>query len=348
MSPEKDNLTSNNLPLVALVGPTNAGKSTLFNRLTGGYQAVTAKEEATTRDRVYGLGNWQNRYFNLVDTAGLVDETGGLHALSREQMEVAAKEADLILFAYDGRGGLTQAIKDQLNIFRKTGRVWLVANKVDSYEVEEKLKSEDHLGLPFYVISARTGRRVGDLADDLIEKLKAPTTLPKHNKPMIALLGRPNVGKSTLLNALTETDRAIVSTIPGTTRDVVTANLEIDGDDYLVADTAGVRRRGKIVVGAELFSLKRTANAIAESDAVLILIDAAEGTTRGDLHMLDFAKDLRKPILLVFNKADLLDESGFTKMHPFLQKYDQVSISALNRTGLEQIIDWIKEKTKKS
>lgn len=330
------------LPLVALVGPTNAGKSTLFNRLSGGYQAVTAKEAATTRDRIYGLANWQGHYFNLVDTAGLIEDEDDLHALGRTQMEVAAKEADLILFVFDGRKGLDQTTKNQLNIFRKTGKLWLIANKIDVYEVEQKVKAEDHLGLPFYIISARTSRRVGDLLDAVITQIKAPTELPQLTKPLIALIGRPNVGKSTLLNALTQTERSIVSTIPGTTRDVVTGDLELEGRTFLLADTAGVRRRGKIEVGPEMFSLKRTVSAVAEASAVIILIDAVEGTTRGDLHLLDFAKQLKKPILLVFNKSDLLGESGFTKIHPFLQKYDQVGISALNQEGLDQIIAWIK------
>jgi len=331
------------LPLVALVGPTNAGKSTLFNRLTGGFQAVTAKEEATTRDRIYGLANWQNRYFNVVDTAGLIDNEEDIHQLSRQQMEVASEQADLILFVYDGREGLTQNIKNQLNAFRKTGKLWLVANKVDSYEVEQKLSTEDHLGLPFYSLSARTSRRVGDLLDSIVAEVKAKKELTPNTKPLVALIGRPNVGKSTLLNALTKDERSIVSTIPGTTRDVVTSEVTMGDREFLLADTAGVRRRGKIEVGPESFSLKRTVNAIAQSTAVILLIDASEGTTRGDLHLLDFAKSLKKPFLLVFNKSDLLPEDGFTKMHPFLQKYDQVGISALNKDGLGQIVTWIKK-----
>ncbi|HUD20973.1 MAG TPA: ribosome biogenesis GTPase Der [Candidatus Saccharimonadales bacterium] len=337
MSEQKIN---NELPLVAIIGPTNAGKSTLFNRLTGSWQAVTAKEESTTRDRVFGEVDWQNKRFAIVDTAGLVEDESNLYKVIHEQTVVAIEEADLILFVYDATD-LEPAHKEYLNTLRGRDNIWLVANKVDNFDREKKVERLDHLGWPYFEVSAATGRGTGDLLEAIVNYLPVEQT-KKEDLPVIALVGRPNVGKSTLLNALTKSQRAVVSPVSGTTRDIVTAKLNLNGQAYLLADTAGVRRRGQIEVGIEKFSVKRTLTAIAQASAVIVLVDATEGLTRGDLHLIYFAKEEQKPILVLFNKTDLLNEKSDISPRR-LTKFDQIAISAANKTNLTQVTDWITE-----
>lgn len=335
--------TASTLPLVALIGPTNAGKSTLFNRLTGSWQAVTAKEESTTRDRVYGEVTWQKLRFNVIDTGGLTTDASDLYQEIKNQTVAAINEADLILFVYDGRAGLQPNDQQFLNQLRTKKTVWLVANKIDTYVTEQKLTSLHYLDLPFHALSASTGRGVGDLLEELSKALPL-TDLTAHHQPVVALIGRPNVGKSTLLNTLVAENRAVVSPIAGTTRDVVTAQLTIGDRVFLLADTAGVRRRGKIEVGPEKFSVKRTLTTIAQADAVLVLIDANEGTTRGDLHLLYYAKELEKPTLLIINKIDTAEGKNIS-VHQYLHKFDQVLISAKENTNTEAVTTWLLDHT---
>ena len=237
--------------------------------------------------------------------------------------------------------GLTGTEKQFLDSLRGKKTVWLVANKIDSLAMEQKVEKLEGIGFPYHEVSAVTGRSCGDLLEEVAKTLP-DIKLPELTMPVIALVGRPNVGKSTLVNALTKTDRAVVSPVAGTTRDIVTAELTLDGKTYLLADTAGVRRRGQIEAGAEKFSVKRTMTAIAQSSAVLVLIDSTIGTTRGDLHLIYFAHQLKKPTLLVFNKIDLL-KTDVTVQHKHTGKFDQVAISALNSEGVEDIADWIKK-----
>lgn len=328
------------LPLVALVGPTNAGKSTLFNRLTGSWQAITAKEESTTRDRVYGEVEWQSQSFALVDTGGLADDESEIYKAIRNQTIQAVEEADLILFLYDGHTGIQGPAKEFLDSLRGRKTVWLVANKVDSFTREKKIERLSDIGFPYFEVSGITGRGTGDLLDEITKVL--PFRLEATNaQPIVAIVGRPNVGKSSLLNALIDSERAVVSPVAGTTRDIVTAKLSLGDREFLLADTAGVRRRGSIDRGVEAFSVKRTLTAINQADAVIVLIDASEGTTRGDLHLIYFARELKKPVLLVFNKADLAPNHR-TSYHGHLDKFEQVAISAKYKENINKVADWLK------
>ncbi len=357
--PQTTEKESVQLPLVALVGPTNAGKSTLFNRLTGSWQAITAREESTTRDRIYGEVEWQGHKFNIVDTGGFIEtdnshfsaptrtnepesEEKELYKKIKSQTLQAVEEADIILFVYDVTLGISVADKKFINNVRKDKNIWLIANKVDSQERREQLEDYQFLGLPTAQISSISGKGVGDLLELLTDQF--PASIPNIPRQLIvALIGRPNVGKSTLLNALTQSDRAVVSPVAGTTRDIVTGELTIDGKKYLLADTAGVRRRGRITRGPEDFSVKRTLAAISQAAAVLVLLDATEGTTRGDLHLIYFAHAMKKPVLIILNKIDLV-QSKQVPYYRYLSKFDHVVISATKKENTEKVIDWIKAK----
>lgn len=334
----------NGIPIVALVGPTNAGKSTLFNRLTGSWQAVTAKEESTTRDRVYGEVNWQGNDFTLVDTGGLVDDESELYQKIYQQTLAAIEEADLVLFVYDAREGLVGQSKQFLDKLRGKKPMWLISNKVDSIEQEQRIVRLDSLGLPYYEVSASTGRGSGDLLEEISYYLPR-TKLTPHTLPIIALAGRPNVGKSTLLNALVEEERAVVSPIAGTTRDVVTAKLDLNGKEYLLADTAGVRRRGRIDRGIETFSVRRTLTAVAQASSVIVVIDATQGTTRGDMHLLYYAQELKKPTLLVINKMDLVNDKPMWFHKHVAKRFESIQISALEHTNIPAVAQWIEKNT---
>jgi len=333
------------LPLVALIGPTNAGKSTLFNRLTGSWQAVTARESGTTRDRVYGEVAWNRKVFNLIDTGGIVEDESELNQRVFVQMQKASEEADIILFVYDAIEGLTASNKEYLNKLRGKN-VWLVANKIDSHLREKKADRQPKLGLPYYEVSGATGRGTGDLLDAITDEivLAQPTAV---DQPIIAIIGRPNVGKSSILNTLTEQDRSVVSDVSGTTRDVVTEKITIDGQEFILADTAGIRRRGKIEVGAESFSVKRALTAINQATLVMVIVDASVGSTRGDLHLIYYAVELKKPTIIVFNKADLLGNQSVS-YHGHISRYDHIVVSAKTGAGIDKLKDWIVSQAQKT
>jgi GTP-binding protein len=258
-----------------------------------------------------------------------------------QQTLLAVEEADIVLFVFDAVEGMTPTDLQFLKRLRAKKIVWLLANKVDSHKRFETLSTYEYLQLPSFPVSATSGKGIGDMLEALSEALpKSENTI--REQPIIALIGRPNVGKSTLLNALTQTDRAVVSPVAGTTRDIVTGSLKIDDKEFLLADTAGVRRRGRIEVGPESFSVKRTLAAISQANAVLVLLDASEGTTRGDLHLIYFAKALEKPILLVLNKIDLVPAKQ-VPFYRYLNKFPNVAISAKDGENIEEILDWVRE-----
>lgn len=328
---------------MALIGPTNAGKSTLFNRLTGSWQAITTREESTTRDRIYGDVNWQGRQFSLIDTGGLASGDSALYQKIKIHSLKAASEADLILFVFDARVGLSPDDKQFLGRLKQRP-IWLVANKVDTEKIDAQTVY-DYLGLPFFKIAASTGRGVGDLLNKIIDELKPPPRkLDTDQKSVVAIIGRPNVGKSTLLNSLLRKERALTSPIPGTTRDVVSDNLVIGNQQFILVDTAGIRRKGKISRGIEKFSVKRALEIINNASAVLILIDATEGSTRGDLHLIYRAANLGKPILIIFNKVDLVEDETKIAFHHHLTRFDYLKVSALTGEGIEKIKAWLLSK----
>ncbi len=319
-------------PLVALVGRPNVGKSTLFNRLVGERLAIVDAIPGTTRDRIYAESEWNGRSFGVVDTGGIDPTHGGRTPLStgsvdfideiRQQALVAVQDADAILFVTDGESGVTAPDREVADILRRSqkkladGRLWppifLVVNKSESAERRASAVEFYELGLGEpYAISAVHGTSTGDLLDDLVASF--PEGGEEEDESVkIAIVGKPNAGKSSLLNKLVGEQRAIVSPIPGTTRDAVDTKIEVGGLAVTLIDTAGIRRRGKIEHGVEQYSVLRSFKAIERADVVLLMIDAVTGITAQDAHIAGFILEAWKSCVVLVNKWDAVDKDSFT------------------------------------
>jgi len=298
-------------PVVAIVGRPNVGKSTLFNRIVGKRAAIVESKPGVTRDSLYMDADWAGYRFTVVDTGGL--EFGDLDELKarvRRQAEVAIEEAQVILFMVDARAGLTPLDEEVAQILRRTKKpVILVANKAEK-PAEPRLFEFYKLGLgePFSV-SAAQGLNTGDLLDKVIELLSVKKQEDCDTDTIkIAVVGRPNVGKSTLVNAVLNKERVIVSDMPGTTRDAVDTFFERDGKPYVIIDTAGIRRRGKIKAEIERYSIVRALRAVDRCDVALIMLDAVEGVTMQDKRIAGYVHEGGKGNILVVNKWDLLEK----------------------------------------
>jgi GTP-binding protein len=312
-------------PIVAIVGRPNVGKSSLFNRLVGERRAIVEDMPGTTRDRVYGTTDWGGVEFTVVDTAGLLGEdeaaVGSMAEIlkhTREQVQSAIDEADVILFLVDVKIGPSGGDLEFADMLRRTDKpTILVVNKADSLSRREDAVEFYNLGLGDpYPISAYHGSGTGDLLDRIVESLPESEEEPDTEGPRIAIAGRPNVGKSRLLNAILGQERSIVSDVPGTTRDSIDTQIEWEGETVTLIDTAGIRRRGRIDPGVERFSVLRSMRSIERSDVVLLLIDATEGFTAQDLHIAGFIDEQKKGCVVVINKWDLI-EKGSTTMEEY-------------------------------
>ncbi|HEU5013020.1 MAG TPA: ribosome biogenesis GTPase Der [Roseiflexaceae bacterium] len=320
-------------PIVAIVGRPNVGKSTFFNRLIGERKAIVEDVPGTTRDRLYGDSEWNGRVFTVVDTAGLLFEGDDLpegtpqseiaeHA--RAQAELAMAEADAILFLVDARSGLTAADAEVADVLRASDKpVILAANKADSAErsMDAVEFYELNLGEPI-PMSAYHGIGTGDVLDALAEALPIVEGDDNEASVRIAIVGRPNVGKSSLVNRLLGQERSVVSSIAGTTRDSIDTMLDVNGAQVLLIDTAGIRRRGKIEQGIEKYSVLRALRAIERSDVALLLIDAEEGVTAQDTHIAGMILEQLKGVAILVNKWDLVvkDEETFNTFTRYLQE----------------------------
>jgi GTP-binding protein len=304
-------------PIVAIVGRPNVGKSTLFNRLAGERIAIVEDQPGTTRDRVYADMTWGERELTIVDTGGFEPRPDSdLRQKVKHQAEVAIEEADVILFMVDVIDGVTipdQEIAEALRRSRKP--IILAVNKADSAQRREGVFQFHELGMGEPVaISAYHGSGVADLMDEVCAKL--PPSAPAVEEPemlKIAIVGRPNVGKSMLLNAILGQERAIVSETPGTTRDAIDTVFKYNSEPILFIDTAGIRRRGKVEVGIERFSVMRALNAISRADVVLLVIDVSEVMNAQDMHIAGYIHEALKGIVVVVNKWDLAGELGVEK-----------------------------------
>jgi GTP-binding protein len=352
------------LPVVSIVGRPNVGKSTIFNRLIGSRKAIVDDQYGVTRDRHYGESFWNGRDFNLIDTGGyLTGETDVMVKGIREQVHIALEESDVILFVVDAEAGITSLDKEVAQILRQQEKpVLLIANKADNEERE--LNASEFYGLGFeelFAISAVSGRGTGDLMDCLVEKLPEEQKHEESKIPKLAIIGRPNVGKSSFVNALLNDERCIVTDIPGTTRDSINSKLEYDGREYILIDTAGLRKQRKVKENVEFYSTVRTDRALKECDVAILMLDAMRGFEAQDKHILSEAEKYNKGIVIALNKWDLVPDKD-TNVHKEFEEYVYshvpgmnyvpiVSISALNRQRIYKVInvaDFVLQERKKS
>ncbi|MEZ4665435.1 MAG: ribosome biogenesis GTPase Der [Thermomicrobiales bacterium] len=309
-------------PIVAIVGRPNVGKSALFNRLIGERVAIVEDEPGTTRDRVYGTTDWRGLEFTLVDTGGLQDEeeieassVAEIARRTRDQARSAISEADVIVFMVDSKNGLTSGDYEVADLLRRTDKPTILgANKADNLERRDSVFEFYELGLGEPIaLSALHGTGTGDLLDAIVEALPhSDEDEIEFEGPNIAIVGRPNVGKSRLVNALLGQERAIVSDVPGTTRDSLDTHLEWNGSPVTLIDTAGIRRRGRVETGIEQYSVLRSMRAIDRSDVVLMVVDATEPFTAQDLHIAGYVEEQKKGIVVVVNKWDLIEKDTYT------------------------------------
>ncbi len=324
------------LPLVAIVGRPNVGKSTLFNRLLGKRDAIVDDVSGVTRDRNYGESDWIGKKFRLIDTGGYVPESSDLfESAIREQVETAISEADAIIFLLDFKAGLNPIDKIISNLLRQSGKKYfVVVNKVDNEIQKQSLSEFYELGVEtVYNISALSGRRLGDLLDDITADFPAFDETPEDPRLKIAIVGRPNVGKSSLTNALLGQERSIVTDIPGTTRDSIDSILKYYGEEIILIDTAGLRKKSKVQESIEFFSNLRTYKAIGECDVAIVLIDAMLGFESQDQKIIDEVIRWRKGLIIAVNKWDLIEKDQNTA-----QQFEKAIRSKLGTADFAPII----------
>jgi GTP-binding protein len=348
--------TKNKIPTVLLVGKSNVGKSTLFNKLIGRRKAIVADESGTTRDAVVDRVVWYDKQFQVVDTCGIFEgREDEIYEKSREMTIKALEESDLVLFIVDGRNGIASEDYTIAELLRKSGcDVLIVANKVENEKVYEKVYSELFslgFGEPF-PISAEQSKNLDDLVESVIKKLEEKgynLEMPPEEKNTIrvTIAGKPNAGKSSIFNMIVNEERALVTPIAGTTRDIIDEFIEINGRNYLFVDTAGLRRKSKIDVFIERISTLRTIESIERSDVVVLVIDATEGITRQDQRIAGLAEKNGKGTVIVLNKWDLI-KNAERKVKEFLDEVHEklyfidyspvIFTSAVNKVGYKELI----------
>ncbi|MCE9625960.1 MAG: ribosome biogenesis GTPase Der [Deltaproteobacteria bacterium] len=345
---------SSQLPKIAIVGVPNVGKSTLFNRLIGRKQAIVDDIPGVTRDRQYGVTDWEGRYFTVIDTGGFVPETehDSLEKNVKEQALLAVEEADLVCFVVDGRFGRTPAEEALARILRKqTKPVILAVNKIDSIDQERLLGEFYKLGFPNTIpVSAEMSRGVSDLLDKVLEILPVEAGNAEEKSDLkLAILGRPNVGKSTLLNALIGEERAVVHHKAGTTRDPLNIRLERGTRTIEIVDTAGIRRKSQSEGKLEKVSVLKALKTAEKSNLVLVVVDAKEGVTAQDAKVLGYAQERGRGMLLVLNKWDLVPAGTTIKDYKksIVDKYKRldyvpiIAVSAKHQRGMKNLFELI-------
>ncbi|MFC0470303.1 ribosome biogenesis GTPase Der [Halalkalibacter kiskunsagensis] len=341
-------------PVVAIVGRPNVGKSTIFNRIVGERVAIVEDMPGVTRDRIYSKGEWLNREFNLIDTGGIELGDEPLLIQMRAQAELAIKEADVIIFIVNGREGITSADQEVAKIlFRSDKPVVLGVNKIDNPDMHEELYEFYSLGMDTpYPISGSHGLGLGDLLDQVINYFPNEEEDPYDEETIrISLIGRPNVGKSSIVNAMLGEERVIVSNIPGTTRDAIDTPFTRDEQDYVLIDTAGMRKRGKVYEATEKYSVLRSLKAIERSNVVLVVINAEEGLIEQDKKIAGYAHEAGRAVILVVNKWDAVEKDDKT-MKNFEQKLREellfltyapiLFVSAKTKQRLHQVLPMVK------
>ena len=304
--------------IVAIVGRPNVGKSTLFNRLIESREAITSPTEGTTRDRHYGKSEWNGIVFSVIDTGGYVSGSDDVFESEiRKQVELAIEEADSVLFLVDGKAGITAMDGTIAGMLRKARKpVVLAANKVDAPDQQYGAAEFYALGLgEVHHIAAVSGSGTGDLLDAVVATFTKPSEEPEAEVPRIAIVGKPNVGKSSLVNALLGREQNIVTPVAGTTRDPVNTRWNVFGHDVMLLDTAGIRRKAKVDEDIEFYSVLRSVRAIEDSDVCLLMLDAQDGIQQQDLHILSIIQKNGKGLVVLVNKWDLVEKETNTMKH---------------------------------
>jgi GTP-binding protein len=304
-------------PVLAIVGRPNVGKSTLFNKLLGERKAIVDDSPGVTRDRNYGEAEWAGRKFQLIDTGGLdTDAEGGLEESIQKQSRLALREADVILFLFDGKGGLNPLDREAVGLLRKENKPVLFAvNKIDSRQRADNLYEFYALGIdPLFSISAEHGLGISDLMDEVVQQFpnaEESDEKTEEKAPLrISVVGRPNVGKSTLINRLLGFERSVVDSTPGTTRDALDTPFKLEGEPCLLVDTAGIRRKARINDRLERFSVSHSLRSVDRGDLVIHILDGVEGVTDQDAQILSYACQRGKALLLAVNKWDVVSKNG--------------------------------------
>lgn len=340
--------------IVCIVGRPNVGKSTLFNKLVGTRIAITEDTPGVTRDRIYAEAEWLGQYFTLIDTGGLEPENEEIIMTNiKRQADIAIDTADVILFVVDGKMGLTSTDNEIGNILRKSGKKVVVAcNKIDTHKTPDEIFEFYELGLgePM-VISGEQGLGIGDLLDEIVKNFPEDRdTEYDEDLIKVAMIGKPNVGKSSLINNILGEERVIVTNIPGTTRDAIDTYFDYNDDRYVFIDTAGLRRKRSIYEDIERYSVVRTLTAVDRSDICILVIDATEGISEQDTKIAGYAHDNGKAIIIAVNKWDLVEkgtnthlefEKDIRKTLGFISYSPIVFISALTGQRVDRLLELV-------
>ncbi|MFD2332160.1 ribosome biogenesis GTPase Der [Cohnella sp. GCM10020058] len=338
-------------PVIAIVGRPNVGKSTIFNRIIGDRLAIVEDKPGITRDRIYGTGEWSGRSFSVIDTGGIeIDGEDGMLRLVRMQAELAIEEADLIVFMADAKSGVTNADEEVAQILFRSGKPVVVAvNKVDNLQRMDDIYEFYSLGFGDPIaLSGSHGIGIGDLLEACVERLPVGEDQEYDDDVIkVALIGRPNVGKSSLVNAILGEERVIVSEIAGTTRDAIDTPFAKDDQRYVLIDTAGMRKRGKVYETTEKYSVMRSMKAIERADVVLVVINGEEGIIEQDKHIAGYAHEMGKASVFVVNKWDVVEKDDKTMQHftnsirdhfLFMSYAPIVFLSALTKSRLHRLL----------
>jgi len=341
-------------PVVAIVGRPNVGKSTLFNRLVGARKAIVEDIPGVTRDRLYDVTDWAGREFVIIDTGGIRFDEGDIFAREiKMQAQLAIEEADVIMLVLDTQEGITPEDEQVANLLRRSQKpVVLAANKVENFDRQMEYFEFYNLGLGDPIpVSAMHGRNINELLDAVVDKFAPAQEYPEDAEAIkIAIVGRPNVGKSSLVNALLGEERVIVSDTPGTTRDSIDTPFEYEGNRYILIDTAGIRKKSRITEATERYSVIRSLKSVERADVVLIMLDASEGVIEQDKRIAGYVHEQGKASVIIVNKWDLIEKDGQT-----MNKFDKdireelkflaycpiLYVSALTRKRIFKILELV-------
>lgn len=340
--------------IVAIVGRANVGKSTIFNRIVGQRISIVEDTPGVTRDRIYADASWLTRDFKIIDTGGIELENASFTEQIKMQAEIAIEEADIILFVVNGREGVTKEDLFVARLLQKSRKpIVLAVNKIDDQKFKDNIYDFYSLGIGDSIaVSGSHGIGIGDVLDEIIHQLPAVDEKKEDDVIRFSVIGRPNVGKSSLTNAILGEERVIVSDIEGTTRDAIDTPFEKDGQKYCVVDTAGMRKKGKIYENVEKYSVLRALSAVEKSDVVLMVIDGNQGIIEQDKHVAGYAHEAGKAVILVVNKWDLIEkdsktmkkmESQIREQFKYLDYAPIIFVSAKDKKRVHLLLPMIQE-----